>query len=223
MNEIRVLMVDDHSLFRESLSRLLQSKGGIHVVGECASVAEAVAAISQTEIDVVLLDYDLGEELGVSLLSDLRCCQIEAKVLVVTAGMSDAATRQMLEAGVLGIFFKHSNPDQLVSAINRVAGGEFWLDNGTVRALVAGKSNQAESVVRARPLTARQSEVMKGMIDGLTNKEIALLLKTSEGSVKAIVRELFRKAGARTRSQLVRIAIEKHSSDWLRPQTGGLR
>jgi DNA-binding NarL/FixJ family response regulator len=71
---------------------------------------------------------------------------------------------------------------------------------------------------RARPLTARQSEVLRGILDGLANKEIAWKLNTSETAVKAAVQELFHKAGVRTRSQLVRIAIEQHSVDWLRPQ-----
>jgi DNA-binding NarL/FixJ family response regulator len=72
-----------------------------------------------------------------------------------------------------------------------------------------------------RPLTPRQGKVLKGILDGLTNKEIAWNLKTSESAIKAVIQELFRKVGVRTRSQLVRIAIEKHSSDWLKPETKG--
>jgi DNA-binding NarL/FixJ family response regulator len=67
-----------------------------------------------------------------------------------------------------------------------------------------------------RPLSSRQSEVLRGILDGLANKEIAWKLNASESSIKAVIQELFRKAGVRTRSQLVRIAIEKHSSDWLK-------
>jgi DNA-binding NarL/FixJ family response regulator len=70
----------------------------------------------------------------------------------------------------------------------------------------------------ARPLTSRQSEVLRGILDGLANKEIAWKLNASESSIKAVIQELFRKAGVRTRSQLVRIAIEKHSSDWLKSE-----
>jgi len=69
-----------------------------------------------------------------------------------------------------------------------------------------------------RPLSSRQGEGMRGILDGLTNKEIALKLNASESSVKAVIQELFRKAGVRPRSQLVRIAIERHSSDWLKPE-----
>ncbi len=217
MHEISILIVDDHSLFRESLSRLLQSSSGFQVVGECTRVTEAQATLARTEPDVVLLDYDLGAEQGTGLLKDLKQRKMSAKVLVVTAGMPDAAARSMMEAGASGIFLKHSSLDQLLSAIHRVANGEIWLDTGVVRALVTERSTPTETFEGSRPLTARQSEVMRGVLDGLTNKEIALNLKVSESSVKAVIQELFQKAGVRTRSQLVRIAIEKHSSDWLKP------
>jgi DNA-binding NarL/FixJ family response regulator len=218
MQEIRILLVDDHSLFRESLSRLLQTAADFRVVGEYATVAEAIAALSVTKADVILLDYDLGEEQGSRLFAELNIVSSAAKVLMVTAGMSDTATLQIMEAGASGIFPKHSSLDQLVTAIHRVANGEIWLDSGAVQALVAGRNTQAESLERTRPLTTRQSEVMRGILDGLTNKEIALKLNVSESSIKAVIQELFHKAGVRTRSQLVRIAIERHSSDWLKPE-----
>ncbi len=218
MREIRILMIDDHSLFRESLSRLLETSHQFHVVGQCATISESLTAFSRTEFDVVLLDYDLGEESGFRLLKELRQHRGKAKVLMVTAGLSDEATVRVMEAGASGIFLKHSNPDQLVTAIQRVADGETWLDRAAIQGLLAGRRSRTENLDRARPLTSRQSEVLRGILDGLANKEIAWKLKTSESSVKAVIQELFHKAGVRTRSQLVRIAIERHSSDWLKPE-----
>jgi two-component system, NarL family, nitrate/nitrite response regulator NarL len=219
MDEIRVLMVDDHSLFREGLSRLLQSSDGFHVVGECTNVTDALTALARTQTDVVLLDYDLGAEQGTALLEGLKQYHRNTKVLAVTAGMPNAATVRMMEAGASGIFLKHSSLDLLLSAIRRVAHGELWFDPGAFRTLLTSQGARTESNEQKRPLTARQSQVMRGVLDGLTNKEIALSLKVSESSVKAVIQELFQKAGVRTRSQLVRIAIEKHSSDWLKSQT----
>jgi len=219
MSEIRILMVDDHSLFRESLGRLLETAPDFRVVGQCATVAEAIAAFSETQTDVVLLDYDLGEEQGSSLIAELKNHQSKAKVLMVTAGMSDAVTLRIMEAGASGVFLKHSSLDQLLAAIHRVAGGEIWLDTGAIRSLVAGRNSETARFERRQSLTPRQNEVLRGILDGLTNKEIAWNLNVSESSVKAVIQELFHKAGVRTRSQLVRIAIEKHSSDWLKPAT----
>ena len=191
------------------------------MVGECTNVSDALAALAHTQTDVVLLDYDLGSEQGTALLDGMRQHHIGTKVLAVTAGMPNAATVRMMEAGASGIFLKHSSLDQLLSAIRRVAHGELWFDPGALRAILAGKNTPAESGERKRPLTVRQNQVMRGVLDGLTNKEIALNLNVSESSVKAVIQELFQKAGVRTRSQLVRIAIENHSSDWLKPQPQG--
>ena len=218
MRNIRILMVDDHNLFREGLSRLLENTPGLRVVGQGANLTEAISALSEVAIDVVLLDFDLGEEQGLSLLMELMKSDLETKVLMVTAGMPDAATLQIMEAGAAGIFLKQNNPDELVAAIHRVVNGEIWLDARSVRSLIAAKNEQTERMEHTRPLTPRQGKVLKGILDGLTNKEIAWNLKTSESAIKAVIQELFRKVGVRTRSQLVRIAIEKHSSDWLKPE-----
>jgi DNA-binding NarL/FixJ family response regulator len=170
------------------------------------------------EADVVLLDYDLGDEQGYRLLVDLKNRHSTMKILMVTAGMTDAATLQIMEAGASGVFLKHSDPDQLVAAIHRVANNEIWMDTGAFRSLVAARNSETVHLEIQRPLTTRQSEVLRGILDGLANKEIAWKLNASESSIKAVIQELFRKAGVRTRSQLVRIAIEKHSSDWLRAE-----
>jgi DNA-binding NarL/FixJ family response regulator len=217
---IRILMVDDHSLFRESLSRLLETDPQFQVVGQCATASQALATLSRTaDVDLVLLDYDLGEESALNLLNQIKEISEGTRVLMVTAGLSDEATVQIMEGGASGVFLKHSNPDQLVTAIRQVANGEIWLDSAALQALLAGRHSRTESLSRARPLTLRQSEVLRGILDGLANKEIAWKLKTSESSVKAVIQELFHKAGVRTRSQLVRIAIERHSSDWLKTAT----
>lgn len=218
MRQIRLLMVDDHRLFREGLGRLLESTSEFLIVGQCATIDEAVAVLSETPADVVLLDYDLGDEQGSRLLANLRHREGVAKILMVTAGMSDEAILQIMESGASGVFLKQSGPDQLVAAIHRVVNNELWLDTGAVRSLVAARSAQANRMERALPLTSRQSEVVRGILDGLANKEIAWKLQVSESSIKAVIQELFRKAGVRTRSQLVRVAIEKHSSDWLKTE-----
>jgi DNA-binding NarL/FixJ family response regulator len=116
-------MLDDHCLLQEGLSRLLENIAGLHVVGQCTNVAEAISAHSDIAVDKVLLDFDLGQEVGFSLLAEVRMSKPEIIVLMLTGGMTNEATIRVMEAGALGVFLKHSNPDQLVAASR-------WQDEG---------------------------------------------------------------------------------------------
>ncbi len=215
--EIRLLIVDDHVLFRESLGRLLETASGLRVVSQATTVGEALDVLAREEVDVVLLDYDLGAEPGSDLLARLDERHSGARVLMVTAGLSDETMLRVMESGAAGIFLKHSSPDSLVSAIRRVAEGGTWLEGAELQSLLSGRRGHSPFSERSLPLTPRQSAVLHGVLDGLANKEIAWKLDVSESSVKSVIQELFRKAGVRSRSQLVRVAIEKHASDWLKP------
>jgi DNA-binding NarL/FixJ family response regulator len=212
---IRILLVDDHSLFRESLSRLLETEPDFLIVATCATVSDALTVLKGAPVDVVLLDYDLGDEQGSAFLEEARRQRFEGRILMVTAGMGDAVTLRAFEGGASGVFLKHSPPAQLIEAIHQVMNGEMWLDSRAVRSLVAGANVRNEAENTAQSLSARERSVLKAVFEGLTNKEIAANMQISESSVKAVLQQLFEKTGVRTRSQLVRIAIEQHAGDWL--------
>jgi DNA-binding NarL/FixJ family response regulator len=214
-SNIQILLIDDHSLFRESLSRLLQTESDFQIVGTCASASEALAMPRLQEIDVVLLDYDLGHEQGTLFLDRARSAGFAGRVLMVTAGMGDAVMLRALENGSSGVFLKHSPPSRLVDAIRKVVAGEVWLDPAVTRSIIAAATGNAATPRRTQGLTQREQAVLKGVFEGLTNKEIGARLAISESSVKAVLQQLFEKTGVRTRSQLVRIALEKHSDEWL--------
>ena len=215
--EIRILLIDDHSLFRESLSRLLEAEPGFRVVGSCSSATEAIAVLNREKVDVALLDYDLGEEQGGLFLDHARAVDFKGRILMVTAGMRDADTLRALESGCSGIFLKHSPPSQLIDAIYKVMNGETWLDSRAVKALVAGATGKCDPLRTLQPLSARERTVLRAVFEGLSNKEIALKLDLSENSVKWVMQQLFEKTGVRTRSQLVRIALEKQ---WVEAEVG---
>ena len=215
---VRILLVDDHTLFRESLVRLLNSESELQVVAHCATLADAKQILAGSPIDIVLLDYDLGAEVGTDLLKHLRSENNRARVLMVTAGMRASAIFNALNDGVAGIILKHSDPRRLIEALRRVASGETWWDVGIVQSLSTGGDDLPSTVSRVRSLTNRQHQVLRSILDGLTNKEIAARMQSSETAIKATIQELFAKAGVRTRSQLVRIAIEKYSSEWLQDE-----
>jgi DNA-binding NarL/FixJ family response regulator len=188
---------------------LLAGEPDFRIAGSCSSVTEALAILDRETVDVVLLDYDLGEEQGSAFFEGAKTRGFPGRVLMVTAGMSDAGTLRALEGGASGVFLKHSPPAHLIDAIRNVTKGEMWLDPKAVRSLVAGASGKSEEQRSSQPLSPRERAVLKGVFEGLTNKEIATDLEISESSVKAAMQQLFDKTGVRTRSQLVRIALER--------------
>ncbi len=192
---------------------MLEAEPDFQIVATCATAAEALDVLDR--VDVVLLDYDLGDEQGSAFLEEAKRRRFPGRILMVTAGMSDAGTLRSFESGASGIFLKHSPPAQLVEAIHKVIGGDMWLDPRAVRSLVAGVGEKSEEQRAVQALSARERTVLKAVFEGLTNKEIAGNLQISESSVKAVLQQLFDKTGVRTRSQLVRIAIEQHAADWL--------
>jgi DNA-binding NarL/FixJ family response regulator len=207
MRPIRLLLLDDHILFRESLSRLLASESDFEMVAHCSTSGEALKLLRRLEIDVVLLDFDLGDEQGSQFLLVAREAGFTGKILMVTAGMNPMQSSAALNAGASGIFLKHNSPSALANAIRQVARGELWLDQKLIRQM-ADRFPKGEEQSIHRPLTKREQTVLRGLFEGLTNKEIASQIGVSEGAVKATLQQLFQKTNVRTRSQLVRIALE---------------
>ena len=208
--KIRLLLIDDHGLFREGLSRLLEAESGFELAGNVASVPEAIGAMYGNQVDVVLLDFDLGEQTGLDFLTFLRTQRFAGRVLIVTAGLSNLDTLRVMELGAAGIFLKHRSPSDLVIAIRKIVEGEAWLDSGSLDALVAAASVPNE-VATPVTLTAKERDVLRAVFAGLTNKEIGTRMGISEAYVKAILQRLFNKTGVRSRSQLVRVALENQS------------
>jgi DNA-binding NarL/FixJ family response regulator len=208
--KIRLVLLDDHSLFRESLGRLLRSEPDFEVIADFHSSPEALLALGRIEAEVILLDHDLGGHDGLGFLDALKALRFNGKVLFVTAGMSDEETRAAFNRGAAGIFLKHSSPADLLTAIRRVAAGERWLDPKVVQALVSKPkpSIMPHEQAAGAVFSTREQAVLDEIFSGLTNKEIAVKLRISESYVKAVLQQLFAKTGVRTRSQLVRIALE---------------
>jgi len=211
-NNIRLLLIDDHTLFRESLSRLLQSEQGLEVVANCSSLIEAVRILKSHEIDMVLLDLDLGSEKGADLLEDLQAIGFEGKVLLVTAGVNDRDVPGMIRKGIAGIFMKHNPPALLVQGIRDAMNGKVLFEQDLLRRVFeATGASLSES--RHTGLTARERLVLSLVFEGLTNKEVADRIHISESAVKSCLQHLFTKTGVRTRSQLVRVALEKYRDE----------
>jgi len=122
--KIRILLLDDHALFRDALARLLSAEPDFEIVGSCASMEDARAVAAATQIDLVLLDLDLGEERGSVFLRQASEFGFKGKVLIVTAGLTDLEAAQLISQGAAGVFFKHSSPSLLSMSIRAVMSGQ---------------------------------------------------------------------------------------------------
>ena len=134
-NRIRLILLDDHGLFRASLSRLLASEPDLEVAGECSTSAEALDVIRGSTVDVVLLDFDVGTEHGNDFISAARQAGYQGRFLIV-AGSADVRNSAIaLKLGVSGIFLKSESPDRLVQAIRLVGNGGIWVDQRIIQLL----------------------------------------------------------------------------------------
>ncbi len=199
-----ILVVDDHALFRESVARVLSTEPDF-AIQHCGSIREALDALAQQRYDLVLLDHDLGTERASQFLPAARQAGFEGKVLVVTAWVSDTEARRLMRQGVSGIFLKEAPLNELTESIRTVASG------GVLRGRTASKLEEAAVAETGSPVfNERQRKVLRFVLEGLSNKEIAWRLQISESYVKAILQSLFQKTGVRTRGQLVRVAFEQY-------------
>jgi DNA-binding NarL/FixJ family response regulator len=210
---IRLLLVDDHTLFRESLRRLLESEPGVEISGDFATAEEALAAVREgLAFDAALVDYELqgaGNSNGLELIRRMRILRPDARVLMVTAGMGTVDLVRAVTELNAGIFLKTEPTVELMLAIQRTAQGERWISSRASLALLSsGGLSAAPKRQAAEPLTARESRVLRGVLEGQSNKAIGAELEMTESSVKAVLQKLFERAGVRSRSQLVRYAIE---------------
>lgn len=207
MNEpIRIFVVDDHSLFREGLVRLLGGDDALSIVGSAESAEEALERLPNTPTDVLILDYDLGPHTAQHVVRGLRACGFRGRSLVVTAGLPDADALDLIRLGVCGIFHKKHSPEELHRNIREVAAGRVLIDQRYLQDLVELVTPPRDMPVS---LTERDRRVLRLLLEGASNKDIASALAISESAVKAALQQLFAKTGVRTRSQLVRIALEK--------------
>lgn len=202
---IRVFVVDDHALFREGLLRLLAHDSGFEVVGSADSVQGALQKIFELPVDVLILDYDLGDENALPLVRRLREDGFKGRTLVVTAGLSHRDALEMIRLGVSGIFHKKNPPEELARSIVEVAGGRVLIEQSYFQSLVEATDLAGQTPAQ---YTERDRQILRCLLEGSPNKEIATRLKISESAVKASLQSLFAKTGVRTRGQLVRFALE---------------
>jgi two-component system, NarL family, nitrate/nitrite response regulator NarL len=210
--EIRILLVHGQTLMRETLGPLLRA-ADFQIVGSCASLSEASRTLEQESVHVVLIDSDLGLEPVLDFLTRAKAAGFKGQFLITAARLGIGTVLHVLERGALGVLMQHNAPSELVAAIQRLAKGELWLDSETVKRMVAAVRSGEHRVWQG--FSVRECAVLKAVLEGLTNHEIAVKLQIPKSSVKYSLAKLFEKSGVRTRAQLVRIALERRAQDWL--------
>ena len=206
---IRILIIDDHAVVRAGLRMLLDQNPAMKVIGVAGNRSEALALAASEQPNMIILDILLGDEDGLTFLPELREVTRNARVLVLTGLRSSESQRRAIRAGAMGIVLKEHAAEVLIKAINKVHQGEVWLDRSMMGAVLDEMTQAPEidpEVARIASLTDREREVIALIAEGLRNKQIAQRLFISEMTVKAHVRNIMRKLGARSRAHAVSLS-----------------
>ncbi|MDQ3034937.1 MAG: response regulator transcription factor [Myxococcota bacterium] len=209
MTRIRVLVVDDQSLFREGLRSVLSADPELEVVGEAANGQEALAACERLSPDVVLMDMQMPVLDGVAATRRLQVQQPRCKVVVLTTFDDDEVIFEGLRAGAVGYLLKDATAARLGEAIRAAARGESFLQPSVASKVIAELSRlRARPAAPASLVTARELEVLQRLGRGASNKEIAAALFVTEGTIKNHVTSIFEKLAVSSRTEAAMRARE---------------
>jgi len=212
MNNIRILLVEDHVVVRQGTRQLLEREQGFEVVGEAGDGEEAVQLASQLKPDVIIMDVAMPKLNGVEATKQIKELLPSTIVLVLTGYDYDEYIFSLLEAGAAGYLMKDVSGDQLISAIRAVYAGEAVLHPVVARKLMARFKSQASGITKARPqelLSQRELEVLKLAAKGMSNKDIGEALFISVRTVQAHLRGIFNKLGVGSRSEAVLYGLKR--------------
>ncbi|MEO7919769.1 MAG: response regulator transcription factor [Thermoanaerobaculia bacterium] len=203
---IRVVLVDDQTLVRQGLASLLALAGDIEVAAQAASGEEALRLIPELRPDVVLLDMRMPGMSGLEVLQALKNSGALVPTLILTTFDDDALLLQGIRCGARGYLLKDVTLEQLTDAIRRLAAGETYLQPAVTSRVLKGLENirgDYDGFEKADPLTERETEVLRLMAGGYSNREIADAIHLSEGTVKNHISSILSKMGVRDRTRAV--------------------
>jgi DNA-binding NarL/FixJ family response regulator len=211
---IRIVIADDHPIFRDGLRRLLEAEPNLKVIGEASDGAEAVKMVRQLKPDILLLDLAMPKHPGLEALRDLGsgANSTPVRVILLTAAAEKSQIVEALQLGARGVVLKDSATQLLLKAIQTVMSGEYWVGRESVSNLVEYlhnllQSSTAESKQKTFGLTERELQIVAAVVAGFANKEIAQHFKIGEDTVKHHMSNIFDKLGVSTRLELALFAV----------------
>jgi len=210
---IRILLVDDHAILRAGVRMLIETRPHLKVVAEAGSYEQALAEASREQPDLILLDLDLREKDGLSLLPELLRAAPKARVLVLTGVHASEWHRRAVSLGAMGIVSKEQVTETLLDAIEKVCAGEFWVGHSTPPIALAELMWAREEAMkkdldaaRIASLTPREREIIALVGEGLKNQQIADRLCITNGTVRNHLSIIFEKLDLSDRFGLMRYA-----------------
>ena len=197
----RIVVADDHPLFRAALRSAVEKAAPGAVIAECASLAEVQAALAEAPTDLLLLDLKLSDSEGMAGLSRIRADHPAVPVAVVSASEEPPTVRRALALGAAGFIPKSAALAVMVEAINAILSGDSWAPDVGVPG-----PEEGDLEVRIASLTPSQLRILEGLRAGRLNKQIAFDLGVTEATIKAHLTSVFRKLGVQNRTQAVILA-----------------
>jgi two-component system nitrate/nitrite response regulator NarL len=212
---IRVMLVDDHTLFRKGLAELLEQQGAIKVAGIAGNGDDALKLLAETRPDVVIVDLNMPPQGGLALLRRMRADDWRGPVLILTVSDAEEDLANAMRSGAQGYLLKDMEPDDVVDAVQRAVRGETVVAPAmTVKLvnLLQGGGQGAGRENALKQLTAREREILDHLAQGLSNKAIARALDISHDTVKLHVRHILAKLNLTSRVEAAVFAVEHKST-----------
>ncbi|HEX9411128.1 MAG TPA: response regulator transcription factor [Actinomycetota bacterium] len=211
---LKVLVVDDHALFRRGLQMVLKSEGDIEVVGEAADGNEAVEKAQETMPDVILMDVRMPHRSGIEATQQIKDLLPHVKILMLTISDEEADLYEAIKAGASGYLLKEISIDEVADAIRSVSAGQSRLSPSMAAKLLQEFAAMSKRAAEARQLPAprltdREMEVLRLVAQGLNNRDIARDLFISENTVKNHIRNILEKLHLHSRMEAVVYAVRE--------------
>jgi len=212
---VRILVADDHAIFRDGLRKLLEVADDVQIIGEASNGVECVKMLTKLKPDILLLDLRMPEKDGLGVLEEVNFDSLPTRVIVLTAAEDDRDVVRAMRLGARGVVLKQSASDLLLKSIRKVSDGEIWLDNRmTAEVIDAFKKSSESGQRREKPLLSdREKEIVQLVAQGFRNREIGEKLFISEQTVKNHLHNIFDKLGVSDRLELALYAIHHRLID----------